>query len=239
MNAPLVAPKNWQDLEAEIEEHVKGLKKLHARLDPGQVSRNNYSLALQQIDALGDFVWGGLDPFIRFLAPLVVPSAQALDSEQMEEFLEIACDEYTIKGHKKLLRRCLDAEGRVIAGGLEAAELESAACVSAQELADDVYAPKSDDGNDADVDAPKKDKNEAYRKRLVEDVMFRMRDIGVWTVPPVTLKKSKRGGQYHPGYSICAGPVLMAFNTHLWVPYQERYHALACRLHQADRRRTG
>src|SRR4051812_22708017 len=99
MNAPFVAStlkgslKTIDELEDEIAAHVGSLKALHARLNPDQVHKENFELALQELDALRDFTWGGLDPLVRYLVPLVVPTGRDIDPDHMNECLDEACEE--------------------------------------------------------------------------------------------------------------------------------------------------
>ena len=197
-----------QAMEADIAAHVSSLEALHARLNPDvHISSDNYELALQQLDGLRDFVWGGIDPLVRYLVPRIVKRGNEIDPEHLNECLEIACREETVKGHKKLIRRALDANK---SAGLN-------------ELASDVYNPASKQYGQ-------------YRRRLRNDVLYRMQDIGLWVVAEIEMKKSKSGGKYHPGYNISAGPVLMSFHRHFWLPYAERYLRFACNLQQKEKK---
>ena len=210
MNAPFVVVtsesslRSIHELEHEIESHVESLASLHSRLNPDQVSKDNFELALQELDGLRDFVWGGLDPLARYLVPRVLTRGNQIDAEHMRECLEIACDEQTIKGHKKLIRRTLAGK-----------------TVGLNELASDVFNPSSD-------------KYDSYRKRLRDDILYRMKDIGLWDLAEVMMKESKNGGKYHPGYNISAGPVLMSFHKHIWLPYIRRYSKLTQELEEKE-----
>ena len=118
-----------------------------------------------------------------------------MDPEHLEECLKIGCDERTIKAHKKLVRRGL-ARPPGSAGLIE--------------LATDVFNPKTAEFKD-------------YRDRLRDNILYRMRDIGLWHVGDVQMKQGKNGTPYHPGYVITAGPILMAFHKHILGPYTAWY----------------
>jgi hypothetical protein len=171
---------------------------LAVRMNP-ELSRNNEELRQQQIDALRDFLWGGLDPVVRLFMPLLVERGPQMHPDHLEECLDVACSEVIIKGHKKLIRRFLEAKP-----------------VGLGELANDVYNKVS-----------QKAKNDELRKRLKNNAAYGMRDIGLWNVPDVNDKKSKIGGSYHPGYNISAGPVLMAFHEQVWMPFTVYFNYLA------------
>jgi hypothetical protein len=112
------------------------------------------------------------------------------------------------KGHKKLIRRALEGE--------------TAEIVSLQELANDVYNPKT-----------QKTKNEDYRDKLRDETLYPMADLGLWCFVE-EIKKSKAGNDYHAGFRISAGPVLMAFHKRVWLPYNEYYTKLAHILRAGD-----
>ncbi|MGY4600533.1 hypothetical protein ACVWXL_008279 [Bradyrhizobium sp. GM22.5] len=175
--------------------------KLVVRLDPAQVRWDNYELALQQLDGLRDFLWGGVDPIVRLMTPCSEASGTAMQGNNMESWLDIACDEKTIKGHKKLIRRALEGETSEI--------------VSLQELANDIYNPKT-----------QKKKNEDYRDKLRDETLYPMADLGLWRFVE-EIKKSKAGNNYHAGFRISAGLVLMAFHKQIWLRYSEYYTKLA------------
>jgi hypothetical protein len=107
----------------------ESLETFQARMDLASVDFSNYELAVTQLDGLRDFEWGGLDFIVRLYMPLHVRDGIKMPKKQLEASLDIACDEKTIKGHKKLIRRFLEGP--------------SAKKVSLQELANDYFNPKS------------------------------------------------------------------------------------------------
>jgi hypothetical protein len=180
-------------------------EKLKTRLDPKVLDTKNYELGLQQLEGLRDFVWGGLDPVVRLYMPLLEKGRGIeLYGENLESWLDLACDEPTIKGHKKLVRRKLEGS--------------TAKKVSLQELANDVYNPKS-----------QKKRNDDWRDKLRLEVIEPMGNLGLWMWFE-EMKTSKKNTQYHAGWEITAGPVLMAYHKHVWLPYTELYAAEAIAL---------
>ena len=186
--------------DAEIAAYVDSLSNLTARLDEGQVSQDDLELAMHQLEALRTFLWGGIDPMVRFCVPRMLPHGPEMHPEHMEDCLKTGCDEYVVKGHRLIMRRSLD---------------DSA--VSLTDLAKEVFNPKSKEYGD-------------YRKRLRENILYPMRDIGLWDYVEGETKKSKTGNDYHTGFRITAGPVLMAFHRHIYMPWSKRYAKLACKL---------
>jgi hypothetical protein len=178
------------------------------RLDPAQVRWDNDELAMQQIESMRDFVWGGIDSVVRLLTPCIAASDAAMHENNLEDWLDIACDEHTIKGHKKLIRRALEGENAEI--------------VRLQELANDVFNPKTQEN-----------KNEDYRNKLRDNTLYPMADLGLWHFIE-EIKKARTGNDYHAGFRISAGPVLMAFHKSVWLPYNEYYTKLAYNLRRGD-----
>ena len=202
----LTASKNYTP---EYGEKVReSFRALVERLDPAQVRGYNYELAMQQLEGLRDFVWGGIDPIVRLFSPCIVASGAAMQKDKLEEWLDIACDEPTIKGHKKLIRRALEGE--------------KAQIVRLQELANDVFNPKIQEK-----------RNEDYRNKLRNEVLYEMAELGLW-YSIQDIKKSRAGNDFHAGYQIFAGPVLMAFHKYVWLPYSEYYTKLAYNLRRGD-----
>ncbi len=113
--------------DAEIAAYVDSLSNLTARLDEGQVSQDDLELAMHQLEALRTFLWGGIDPMVRFCVPRMLPHGPEMHPEHMEDCLKTGCDEYVVKGHRLIMRRSLD---------------DSA--VSLTDLAKEVFNPKSE-----------------------------------------------------------------------------------------------
>jgi hypothetical protein len=190
--------------EVRVSESFKALgERLSAS---GKVDFGNYDLALQQLEGLRDFLWGGLDPVVRLYMPLEVKDGIKLDERSLEKWLDIACDEQTIKGHKKLIRRALEGT--------------TAAIVRLQELANDIFEPATT-------------RNAEYRDKLREETLEPMADIGLWNwIEDIQISKTT-GNEFHAGYEIYAGPVLMAYHKHVWLPYTEYYADLAAKIRRS------
>lgn len=60
------------------------------RLDPAQVRWDNYELAMQQLDGLRDFLWGGIDPIVRLFTPCEA-NGTAMQGNNLKSWLDIAC----------------------------------------------------------------------------------------------------------------------------------------------------
>jgi len=189
-----------QNHDAEIAAHVASLDWLTAKLDESQVSDDDLELALHQLEALKVLTWGGVDPMVRFCVPRLLPHGPEMHPDHLEECLDIACDEYVVKGHRLIIRQYFQGK-----------------TASLTDLAREVFNPKTQEYGD-------------YRKRLRDNVLYRMRDIGLWSYVEGNWKKSKNGNDYHPGFDITAGPVLMAFHRHIYMPWAERHTKLACKL---------
>jgi hypothetical protein len=192
--------------EVRVSESFKALgERLSAS---GKVDFGNYDLALQQLEGLRDFLWGGLDPIVRLYMPLEVKGGFELNEKQLEKWLDIACDEQTIKGHKKLIRRALEGT--------------TAAIVRLQELANDMFDP-----------AAQTKCNDEYRDKLRNESLRPMADIGLWKwIEDIQISKNT-GKEFHAGYEIYAGPVLIAYHKHVWLPYTEYYADLAAKIRRS------
>ena len=88
--------------------------------------------------------------------------------------------------------------------------------VGLNELAKEVFNKKSKDYGD-------------FRERLRENILYKMADIGLWSFTE-EMGVSKKGAQFHKGFKIVAGPVLLAFNRHIYMPWAIRHAEIACRL---------
>ncbi|BCH05741.1 hypothetical protein MesoLj131b_77400 (plasmid) [Mesorhizobium sp. 131-2-5] len=193
-------PPDPPDFEVEIAAYVASLKTLHDKLDESQISETDVELGLHQLEALKAFTWGGLDPMVRFCVPRLLTHGPAMHPDHMKDCLEVACDEYVVKGHRLIIRRFL--QGR---------------SVSLTDLAREVFNPKSPEFGD-------------FRKRLKENVLYPMRDIGLWDYVERELKKSRNGNDYHPGFDITAGPVLKKFHRYIYMPWGLRHAKVGCKL---------
>jgi hypothetical protein len=174
----------------------ESLETFQARMDLASVDFSNYELAVTQLDGLRDFEWGGLDFIVRLYMPLHVRDGIKMPKKQLEASLDIACDEKTIKGHKKLIRRFLEGP--------------SAKKVGLQELANDYFNPKSQEK-----------KNSDYRDKLRDDVLPHMADIGLWQWIENTKVSERTKVSFHAGFEITAGPVLKDYQAQVWLPYTE------------------
>ncbi|MER9387794.1 hypothetical protein [Mesorhizobium sp. M0435] len=193
-------PPGPPDFEAEIAAHVASLEPLHDKLDEKQISGTDVELALHQLEALKAFTWGGLDPMVRFCVPRLLSHGPDMHADHMKDCLKVACDEYVVKGHRLIMRRFLQG-----------------AHVSLNDLAKEVFNPQTQEFGD-------------YRKRLRENVLYPMRDIGLWDYVEGELKKSKNGNDYHPGFHITAGPVLKLFHRHIYMPWGLSHSKFVCKL---------
>lgn len=167
-----------------------------ARMDLARVDFSNYELAVTQLDGLRDFAWGGLDFIVRLYMPLHVLDGIKMPKKRLEALLDIACDERTIKGHKKLIRRFLEGS--------------SAKKVGLQELANDYFNPKSQEKSNSD-----------YRDKLRDDVLEPMAEIGLWQWIENLKVSSRTKASFHAGFEITAGPVLKEYQAQVWFPYAE------------------
>jgi hypothetical protein len=163
------------------------------KLDEEQVCLDNPELAFHQLEALSVFTWGGIDPLVRFYVPRFLPNGPQMHPDHLEECLQIACDEYVVRGHRLIMRR-----------------YHAGKTASLNDLAKEVYNPKRPEFGD-------------FRKRLRDNVLFRMKDIGIWDYVEGERRKSKSGNEYHPGYAITAGPVLIAFDRYMYIPWALRH----------------
>jgi hypothetical protein len=84
----------------------ESFRTLVVRLDPAQVRWDNYELAMQQLDGLRDFLWGGIDPIVRLFTPCTEANGTAMQGNNLESWLDIACDEKTIKGSQETHPAC-------------------------------------------------------------------------------------------------------------------------------------
>ena len=66
-----------------------------------------------------------------------------------------------------------------------------------------------------------------FRARLRDNYLPRMRDIGLWSFEKEH-GVSKNGGDYHKGFKIQAGPILMAFHKHIYVVWAKQQTLFAC-----------
>lgn len=142
--------------------------------------------------------WAGIDPLVRFFKPLLEHGPE-MDTEHMEECIDIACDEHTKKASSYIIRRTLEKK-----------------IVHLGELADEVYNKPED--------------NREYRKKLRLNILYRMRDIGLWKVVEHDNLLGKNKVKYHGGFDITAGPVLLAFHRHIYMPHARRRTTVACKL---------
>lgn len=165
-----------------------------------RVSRTNVGLALHQLEFLRAYIWAGLDPVVHFCIPGLMLRDRAATGAFVTSRLKIACDEYTVKGSRLIMRRSL---------------AEPAETVSLSELAKEVFNPQSDEYGD-------------YRRRLRDNIASRMQDIGLWNVVDLGRQRAGNGNEYHGGYEIGAGPVLLAFHQHIYEPYSIRLAKLTC-----------
>jgi hypothetical protein len=88
--------------------------------------------------------------------------------------------------------------------------------VGLTEVTKEVFNPKSKEYGD-------------FRERLREKVLYKMAGIGLWTFTEETGVSSK-GTEFHKGFKIVAGPVLLAFNRHIYMPWAIRHAEIACQL---------
>jgi hypothetical protein len=88
--------------------------------------------------------------------------------------------------------------------------------VGLAEVAKEVFNPKSNEHGD-------------FRERLREKVLYRMAEIGLWSFTEET-GISNKGTPFHAGFKIVAGPVLLAFNRHIYMPWAIRHAEIECEL---------
>jgi hypothetical protein len=192
------------DVDSKIAAHVATLRELEERLAPeSQVTTNNIELAYHQLEFLEQASWGGIDPIVQFCVPLILKHGPQMDPEHMTECITIGCDEFVKKASALILRRTFERRS-----------------VGLQEIVDEVYYIK---------------KSAAYsdfRKKLKNNVLYRMRDIGLWNVIEHDDRISKNGVKFHAGFEITAGPVLLAFHDHVYMPYARRRAKVLCKLLQ-------
>jgi hypothetical protein len=119
------------------------------RSNPVPVS-DDIDQALHQLAAVNIFIWRELDPLVQFCVPRLLKHGPQMHRDHLGECLDIASDEYVLKGHRLLMRRTLRGK-----------------TTSLNEMAQEVFVPKSKEYGD-------------YRERLRDNYLFRMRDIGLW-----------------------------------------------------------
>lgn len=164
---------------------------LEAKLDPRNQVSDDIELALHQLETLKLFIWGALDPLVRFCVPRLLEHGPQMHSDHLNECLKVGFDEYVVKGHRLLMRRSLGGK-----------------FVSLTEMAKEVFDPQSKEYGD-------------YRERLRDNVLFLMRDIGLWSFTEGTAL-SRKGKPFHTGFQITPGPILLAFHRHIYVPWSIR-----------------
>jgi hypothetical protein len=189
--AQIHVPTESFDQDAIIATFVAGLC-LETKLDPRNQVSDDIELALHQLEALKIFIWRELDPLVRFCVPLLLQHGRQMHAEHLQECLDLAFDEYTVKGHRLLMRRTLAGK-----------------TASLTEMAKEVFNPKSKEYGD-------------YRERLRDNILFRMRDIGLWEFTEES-GISKNGGLYHAGFKITAGPILLAFHRHVYITWAKQH----------------
>ncbi len=167
--------------------------KLEVRLDPVRYMTGNFELDLHRKESVALFIWRELEHVVRFYVSRVLPHGAQMDPEHLEEGLKETFDEYTMRVHRLLLRRML--EGKTVA---------------LNEIVREVFNPKTDEYSD-------------FRKRLRNNVLFLMRDLGLWNVEEEMLISKRTGNRFHAGFRISAGPALMAFNRLVYVPWTIRH----------------
>ena len=156
--------------------------------------------ALHQLAAVNIFIWRELDPLVRFCVPRLLKHGPEMHPDHLEECLRIAFNEYVLRGHRLLMRRTLRG-----------------VTTSLTEMTKEVFVPKSKEYGD-------------YRERLRNNILFRMRDIGLWDFTEEPEKKSKNGGLFHAGFKITAGLILLAFHKHIYMPWSINHAQFTCAL---------
>jgi hypothetical protein len=180
---------------------------LRPALDPASLS-DDLELALLQLDAKKLIMWGvGLDAVIRRLVPTVLEHGPKMDEEHLDECIDIAVDEFTIKGHGLILRR--SKEQKVVSLG---------------EMTREVFSPEDK-------------RHDEFRKSLRDDVMYRMRDVGLWSFREKNGLLSKNGEPYHAGWDLWAGPILLEFHRLVYMKWSLIYAETACKLIHAKKDR--
>ena len=100
------------------------------RSNPVPVS-DDIDQALHQLAAVNIFIWRELDPLVQFCVPRLLKHGPQMHRDHLGECLDIASDEYVLKGHRLLMRRTLRGK-----------------TTSLNEMAQEVFVPKSKEYGD-------------------------------------------------------------------------------------------
>jgi hypothetical protein len=173
---------------------------LQEKVDPELFNSDDIELCLHQLEILRLFIW----------------------SKGLDPFIRFYARRFVRKGEKMAdehFEKCIDiANDEYAMNGtrLLIRRFLEGESVTLNELVENVFRPKSKDYSD-------------YRKRLRDNILLQMEAIGLWSYTE-EIKTSKSGGSYHAGYHVTAGPTLLAFHRHVYIPLAKMQTKFACKL---------
>ena len=138
-------------LDQRVAKYVATLK-LEDKLEPlGLVANEDTTLALLQVQILGQNIWRELEPVVRFACPFIFPHVDELSDDEYGRRFKVVFDEQIMRGIQLVAR-----------------ETRKGRCVGLGELATEIYSPESEEYG-------------PFRARLREKVLPPLEDLAIFS----------------------------------------------------------